>query len=338
MSYNRKDFPHKISVGLWCNEDATIFYYDFKVDNSRIRGTLDYSNKNWSVAMKTSVAKAHISKVKEEKKALLSNDLVKFGIFINRYFNKLKKSEWIKTKINHYNKYIKQFLESKRVRSIKKSDIEQILQYQRDLNLKPRTLKTTLEVLNPIFKKAIENGIITKNPCSGIKIDIPSSKQIIQNPEEKLKEITTVLYNVFAIDPFYLSFYLFAMQGRSKSQIIQLRWENIDFDQNIYKIKENDKSYILQPNIKEQLLKFKIPYGWVYESSHNLGHHITNIEKQTAKIKKYIPNFTIRYMQDIVKEVQENQIMGIYTPEIKPPEKKAKPLKLKPKLSIGKFA
>ena len=336
MSYNRKDFPHKIATGLWCNEQATIFYYDFKVDNSRIRGTLDYSNKNWSIAMKTSVAKAHIAKVKEEKKALLSNDLVKFDTFITRYFNKQKKSEWIKTKINHYNKYIKQFLGSKRVRAIKKSDIEQILQYQKELNLKPRTLKTTLEVLNPIFKKAIENGIITKNPCNGIKIEIPSSKKVIQNPEEKLQEITNILYKVFAIDPFYLSFYLFAMQGRSKSEILKLRWEYIDFKNNSYQIDANSRSYILLPNIKEQLLKFKLPYGWVYESSHNLGHPITNIEKQTAKIKKYIPQFTIRYMQDIVKEVQERQIMGIYTPKIEHP--KPKPVKLKPKLAIGKFA
>jgi len=343
MGYSRKDFPHKIATGLWCNDSATIFYYDFKVDSSRIRGTLDYTNKNWPMSMKTSVAKAHITKLKEEKKELLSNDLVKFGVFITRYFNKLKKTEWVKTKINHYNKYIKQFLAHKRLRSIKRNDIEEILLYQKSLNLKPRTLKTTLEVLNPVFKKAIENGIITKNPCSGLKIEVESKKEVILDPEEKLQEIVSVLYKVFEDDPFYLSLYLFAMQGRTKGEILKLRWELIDFDNNLYQVKKGGKSYLLQPNVKEQLMKFYKPYGWVYESSHNLGRPITNIEKQTIKIKKFIPKFTIRYMQDIVKEVQERQIMGVYAPAKDPEiEKKKvtikKPIKIKPKLSIGKFA
>ena len=348
MAYSRKDFPHKVATGLWCNDAATVFYYDFKVDSSRIRGTLDYTGKNWSMAMKTSVAKAHIQKVKDEKKELLANDLVKFDLFINRYFNKLKKTDWVKTKINHYNKYIKEFLGSKRVRSIKKADIETILEAQKKLNLKPRTLKTTLEVLSPVFKKAIENGIITKNPCSGIKIEIESKKEVILDPEKKLQQIVQTLYKVFEDDPYYLSLYLFAMQGRTKGEILKIRWEFIDFDNNLYRVKENGKSYLLQPNVKEQLSKFKKPYGWVYESTHNLGRPISNIEKQTIKIKEFIPKFTIRYMQDIVKEVQERQVMGLFSPPVVQAQEsfveksqeieKPKKLKVKPKLAIGKFS
>lgn len=316
MAFNRSNFPNKIATGLWSNQDNTIFYYDFKVDNSRIRGTLDYSSKSWNLAMKSSVAKAHIQKLKDEKKELLSNELVKFDTFINRYFRSLKKTDWVKTKINHYEKYIKEYIGNKRVRTIKKNDIIEILDYQKKIGLKPRTIKTTLEVLNPVFKKAIENGIIVKNPINGIKVDIEEKDEIIHNPQQKLQQIYEVLYAVFKDDPIYLSMYLFALQGRSKSEILGLKWEYIDFEHNRYVVKPNGKSYILQPNVKDQLLKFKLPYGWVYESSHNRGLPISNIEKQTNKVKKLIPQFTIRYMQNVVKEVHEQQMMNLYVPNM----------------------
>ncbi len=364
MAILKKDFPNKISTGLWSDKDFNIFYYDFRIDNNRIRGTLDYSSKNWNLAMKTTVAKAHIEKLKNEKIELLSNDQIKLNLFVENYFKPQTKTDWIKTKINHYEKYIKNFIGNKKIKSITKSDIQAIISRQYELELKPRTIKTTLEVLNPIFKKAVEKEIIIKNPCNGLKIELEHKEVVIQNPHQKLQEIYDVLYNEFHDDPYYLSLYLFALQGRTKSEILSLKWEFIDFGNNRYRLKEDGRWYFLQDNVETQLLKFRRKYGWVYESSHNIGRPISNIEKQTNKIKKSIPKFTIRYMQDVVKEIQEQQsiesfvdhrmlesniefkqdkIVEVVDNEDKKDklqsnsEKVLKPLKIKPKLSIGKF-
>ena len=63
----------------------------------------------------------------------------------------------------------------------------------------------------------------------------------------------------------------------------------------------------LPPKIKDILLKFSEKEGWVYASSVNIGQRIGNIEKQTAKIKAIIPNFTLHYMRNVIVSAMAEQ-------------------------------
>ncbi len=100
------------------------------------------------------------------------------------------------------------------------------------------------------------------------------------------------------------------MQGRRKSEILKLKWENIDFNNNKFLILDTKNGehqmFALPFNIKDELLKFKNDYGYVYESSIK-DTHIANVEKQTNKIKKIIPSFTLHYMRNVVVSAMAEQ-------------------------------
>ncbi|WP_323645000.1 site-specific integrase [Aliarcobacter butzleri] len=184
------------------------------------------------------------------------------------------------------------------------------IKQQEALNLAPRTIKTTLEILNPIFKEAIANRLIDFNPCIGISIKLKKTKKLVLDATNQLEEILKAIYYIFGNNPFYLSFYLFAMQGRRKSEILKLKWENIDFNNNKFLILDTKNGehqmFALPFNIKDELLKFKNDYGYVYESSIK-DTHIANVEKQTNKIKKIIPSFTLHYMRNVVVSAMAEQ-------------------------------
>ena len=59
--------------------------------------------------------------------------------------------------------------------------------------------------------------------------------------------------------------------------------------------------------IKNELLKFRDSFGWVYSSSSKQGNRVINIEKQTKKLKDLIPNFTLHYMRNVIVSAMAEQ-------------------------------
>lgn len=71
-------------------------------------------------------------------------------------------------------------LGDKKVVDIRQMHIKECIKSQEELELAPRTIKTTLEILNPVFKEAIANRLILLNPCEGVKIKLPKTKNCIE--------------------------------------------------------------------------------------------------------------------------------------------------------------
>ena len=312
LAIDRKKFTHIVDIGIKANDDFTKFYFNFKVDNKIYSKVFDYSQKNWD-------KKARVAQVKREasfyKESITSpktelNLNIKLDAFAEMHFDKLEDTTWTIAKRKHYKNYLAKSLGNKKVVDIKQMHIKEVIKQQEVLNLAPRTIKTTLEILNPLFKEAIANRLIDFNPCTGISIKLKRTKKIVLDAMKQLEEILKVIYTIFGDNPFYLSFYLFAMQGRRKSEILKLRWENIDFDNNKFLILDTKNGehqmFALPFNIKEELLKFRELSGYVYESSIK-DHHIANVEKQTFKIKRLIPNFTLHYMRNVVVSAMAEQ-------------------------------
>ena len=313
MAIKISDYPNKIDIGLKANSDFTRFLYRTKNDGKQYRTLFNYEDKNWDKKTRVSKAKSDARTFLERKKNPITeiNEDIKLDDFIEEHFKYYPDTPWKKTKINHYRNYIAKSLGRKKVQTIKQMHIKQCLKAQKDLGLKPRTIKTTIEILNPVFKEAIANRLIDFNPCTGITIKVPKTKKIVIGASQQLFEIFNAIIDVFKDDSFYQSFYFFALQGRRKSEILKLRWENIDFENNTYLLEDtkNDEHqlYTLPTYIKELLLTFNNPTGYIYESPIIPGKPITNVEKQTKKLKKVIPNFTLHYMRNVVVSAMGEQ-------------------------------
>ena len=102
-----------------------------------------------------------------------------------------------------------------------------ILKWQKECGFAPKTIKNYRGTLNIIFKMAYADDLMTKNPLQTIKAPkvIKGTVEVFEQDEMKalLKNATGQLKNI-------LQFNFFA--GLRGSELIALRWNDIDFDNN----------------------------------------------------------------------------------------------------------
>jgi len=318
MAIDTSDYPHKIKANLWANKNYTIFFYNFMENRKRYRGLIDLSSKvGWSKRDKTATAEAELIKIKMDKRDGVLSDKINLDKFLEKHYELHDNTNWKKTRLSHYRRYISPLIGIKPIIAIRQLHIKEVLKSQVDKGLAPRTVKQTLEILSPVFKAAIANRLIQYNPLDGVKVKIPKTKKIVTNASEQLLEIYKAIMDEFANDPFYKSMYLFALQGRRKSEILKLKWADVDFDNNYYILQETKpgetQQIFLPPSIKELLLEFKRDTEYIYTSKLT-GTRMVNIEKTTARLKKRLgADFTLHYLRNVITSAMgENGIEAIY--------------------------
>lgn len=323
-------------MGLYEHNELPKFYYRFSKDGKRFKRIFDFSDKAWD---KKTIHKELSKKIKsvnqdpnfEREQAVKKESTYKktdtLNQAIEKYFgikgyvvgqkengNLIFNTTWNETKYRHYNKYIKSELGKIKIVDIKTSMISSVILNQSKLGLKPRTIKTTIELLNPIFEAYRDDEIIDKVPSKtktiqddkNIKRD--DTKKITDDPEETTIVFAKAIQSLYANNPFYLSLYLFAMLQRRKSEILKLRWENIDFEKNTYsypKTKNGEsQTFYLPLFLKNELLKFREYDGWVYKSPLDPNNRLINLEKQTVKVRQKVEEI---YLEMFKNEGIENE-------------------------------
>jgi len=322
MAVDRKQFINNIDTGLKSNEDFTKFYLNCKIDGKAIQKVFSYTNKDWN--KKTLIDEAKFDTLKYKKK-IQSDDSdidenIKFDIFITQFFKTTQsstsysKDSWLNIKKSHYQKHIKPKIGNKKVTTIRQMHIKSIIQDIKDKGFSSRTQKTTLEVLNPVFKSAIANRIISFNPCDSIVVTRPKTKKKVQQASLLLKDIYDAIMNTFKDDIFFKALYLFALQGRRKSEILTMKWKNIDFDNMLYTLPQTkngeEQTFMLPDIVAELLLSLESnQIDYVFESPSNPNEHIKNIQAQTNKLKKALDNkdFGIHYLRNVVVSAMAEQ-------------------------------
>lgn len=317
MAINTKEFPNKIKPGLYANKSYERFYYSFKYDNERYRGIIDYSDKTWDKRTKTDNAEKAIFKLKEQKKDNISENATIDDI-VQLYFESMKEGTYKQNRKSYYDRKVKPKIGKKLAKSVFQRHLQKLVNENIANGDSPRTAKQIIEVLSPAFNLAEANQITTHNPCRKVKIAMSSSKKIVVNASDRLRVIYNAIMKLYKDDPYYRAFFLLALQGRRKSEVMNLKWEHISFDHDYYvlpttKNGEEQKIY-LPPNVKECLEDFKKNVGWVFESPVNPGHRLCDAKKQTAKLKKAIGEwFTMHYTRNVmVSAMAEQGIDAIY--------------------------
>lgn len=322
MAIDLNDYPNKISMlgkikvtGLWEHYELSKFYYRFKINGTSYKRIIDFSDKAWDKKTINKQLLSEMEKLKNDPniyKKISSNykepkykSTYTLNKVIDNYFKSKEKNTidnkiiydttWTETKKRHYDNYIRKQIGNYKLSEIKVSMINECLENQANIGLKPRTIKTTLELLRPIFDEALEDNAIQSNPCNAKSIKTnklvkrENTKKTVTNPLETMQVFYMAIKELYEDNPFYMSLYFFGLMQRRKSEILTLKWEDIDFNNNTYICRDTkagiDQTFTLPLFIKNELLKFKEVAGWVYPSPTNINNHIGNIEKQTQKVK-----------------------------------------------------
>jgi integrase len=305
--------------GLYSHNELNKFFYRFKKNGKSYKRIIDFSNKSWD--------KATINRKLLEEMELLRNDpnynkieetkvivsLYKSTYTLNKVMDNYFKSKetpestkekpiydttWTHTKKRHYDNYIREQLGFYKLPDITPSIINQCIDLQAKKGLKNRTIITTLEILRPILDGAVDEGVIQSNPCNTTtvkkneNIKREKTKKKVDDPLQTMKIFYTAIQLTYPNDPKYKSLYLFGLQQRRKSEILKLRWEDVDFDNDTYLCRDvkngEDQTFYLPAYIKHELLQFRKISGWIFESPILKNQAISNIEKQTTKIKNKV--------------------------------------------------
>jgi len=313
MAIDRKDYPLKVETGLWTDKKYSIFLYRFTYEKKEYSGLIDLTSKvGWSKKDKIFSARADLMKIKNDKKDAVLSDKVTLDEFMKSFFELRPDTNNTKTRKSHYERYVSPICGMKKVIDIRQLHIKQSIKSQEDLGLAPRTIKQTLEALSPAFKSAIANRLISYNPLDGIVIKLPKTKKIVSEAGMELNKIHKAIYAEFKEDPFYLTLFLFALQGRRKGEILTLRWEDVSIDNSYYILrntKNNEEQKIFLPDvIKENLKEIPKVSEWVF-TSRKTGSHIVDIRKAVNKLKKRLndDNFGIHYLRNVIVSAMAEQ-------------------------------
>lgn len=313
MAIDRKDYPLKVETGLWANKAHSIFLYRFTFEKKEHSGLIDISDKvSWSKKDKIFTARAELMKIKNDKKDGVLNEKITLDEFVKKHYSLQPDTPWKKVMLSHYDRYISDSVGSKRIVLLRQLHFKGVIKSQEDLGLAPRTVKQTLEVLNPVFKAAIANRLISFNPLDEIKVHLPKTKKIVSSASEKLLSIYNAIYLAFRDDPFYLALFLFALQGRRRGEILTLKWEDINLQHSYYVLrntKNNEEQKIFLPeNIKENLKEIPRVSEWVF-TSRRTGSHVVDVRKATDKIKVILKDesFGIHYLRNVIVSAMAEQ-------------------------------
>ena len=286
------------------------FLIQFKQDGKKVRKVVTLKERaNWTLREYKKELMKILAELKNDVEAgYLQNEKMKVNELFELFMeNNPASPAWDKKRKEIYRRYVKDEIGSKRLKDIKPLHIGRIISKMRDKGLSANTQNKVLVILRPMFEFAIKNRLIKENPASEIRIKQKDTKKIVTNAQEKLKKIYSAIMELYADDPYYRAFFLFALSGRRKSEILTLRWENIDLANNYYWIADakpnENQCYDLPPLIKEALLELGVQKkGWVFFSFTNPKEHLKKPDRQVDRLKKYLgmPEFSLHYCRHIL--------------------------------------
>ena len=156
-----------------------------------------------------------------------SANMISLEDYANDWLSRKRKLK--ETTRTTYKKYLVQYiipdLGKKMLNAITPKDVQGMLDKHKKLSAK--TLIEMKSVLSQIFKYAISDELVTKNPCSNMDIEIPSDKRSVRIalPIEQYHDIISHLPELQSMDRRFLSLCLFTAMRRG--EVLGLRWEDI---------------------------------------------------------------------------------------------------------------
>ena len=233
--------------------------YEGRLTNDGVRKSFFGKNKS-EVKNK---AKEYLMKIEngfKEPKKIILNDYIEYWLKTYKW-NKIEPSSYTRL----YRVYECQIRNSnignKQIGQIETKDIQKLIDDHANPpnnNVKPLAmsgLKKLIQLLRPCFKKAIDEGIIYKNPCDNVILPKASCIQVETKTQFSLTPQELELFQKAAMTKYkttneYKSRDAFVLLlvinlGLRVGEVLALEWSDIDFENNIVYINKT-----IQSNLK----------------------------------------------------------------------------------------
>ena len=133
-------------------------------------------------------------------------------------------------------KHIIPFFGDMRVNEIKVSDVQ--AWYNTMSDLAKSTARQPSVILHQIFEAAKEDHLITENPTESDRLTLPS--KATEREALTMVEIKDVIRQLPRLRPSdYLMMSLMIYTGERRGEVLGLRWEDVDFENYLYRCNEN---------------------------------------------------------------------------------------------------
>ena len=312
-------------------KDKRLFLFDFRIDGKRYRKSFKVQATNHSPRDNLKEARLKLEEIKEEIQNGYSLKRLRLDALFVTYMDTQPNTDWTHKKKHIYDLYIgesglsnitkeptqdqidkrkaykAQKVGHRYIDEIKPMHIEKIIsKMAKTHNLSPRTQKGILEILSPLFDYAVRNKITKENPTEHIHIKIPSQKKIVTNATELFKSVYLGITDYYKDEPFYKALFLFGFTGRRKSEILNLKWENLDLNADYYWIEDTKNGekqrYPLPAMVKAALLEILDDKRGLVFKSPITSKAIVNIDRQMRQLRKHIgiDTLTLHYMRNIL--------------------------------------
>jgi integrase len=312
-------------------KDKRLFLFDFRIDGKRYRESFRVKATNHSPKDNLKNARLYLEELKENLKNGYSSSSVTLDKLFIDYMSTQPQTDWTHKKKHIYDLYIGESglsnitkeptpeLVAKRkaynkfkigfmkIDNIRPLHIEKITsRMATEHNLSPRTQKSILEILSPLFNFAMRNKYMSENPAQDITIKIPSQKKIVTNASELFRKVYIGITEYYKDEPFYKALFLFGFTGRRKSEILNLKWENIDLNADYYWIEDTkngeQQRYPLPAMVRVALLEMATDRSGLVFKSPITGKALAVIDRQMQHLKTHtgVDNLTLHYMRNIL--------------------------------------
>ena len=143
-----------------------------------------------------------------------------------------------------YKKYISPVFGAKNISAIKNSDIKKFMLSLVAQGFKPNSVEVIYTILHPIFGQAVKDDYIRKNPADGIMQEIKQSTDWTKKRKHALTENQQSAFIDFVASNKTYSHWLplftcLLGTGCRIGEMLGLRWEDIDYKNNIISINHN---------------------------------------------------------------------------------------------------
>lgn len=138
--------------------------------------------------------------------------------------------EFMPSTVASYNQLIKwvhPHWEQIEIQTLTKSDVFDLIYHKCEKLPSQYTRRNVLKMIKRLFQMAVEEGVIDRNPCTGINVRVSEVEQkVLTN-----NEVETFLREArLAHHRFYPVWVLALMTGMRSGELCALQWSDIDFD------------------------------------------------------------------------------------------------------------